>query len=70
MYLLVQACPSLIGKPKEIQTLLERTSRPMHVPFGVIPCGRDSSNSIPNNFFGAGELDIENAIQNCLPNQA
>lgn len=67
--MLVQACPSLIGKPKEIQTLLERTSRPMHVPFGVTPCGRDSSNSVPNNFFGAGELDIENAIQNCLPNE-
>ena len=47
---------------------MEKTARPILVPFGVIPCGRDNYNSIPNNFFGSGELDIEAAINYCLDN--
>lgn len=63
---LVQACPHLIGKPKNIQKLLEKTAQPLLVPFGVNPCGRDNFTSVPNNFFGAGELNIEAAISSCL----
>lgn len=45
---------------------MEKTARPILIPFGVTPCGRDNNTSIPNNFFGSGELDIEAAINYCL----
>jgi hypothetical protein len=60
----------LIGKPDKIQKLLERTARPIFIPFGVTPCGRDNFSSVPNNFFGSGELDIEAAIDLCINNSS
>lgn len=54
-----------MGRVDEIRELLQRTARPAFVPFGVNPCGLDTTQSRPNNHFGHGELDIEAAVKAC-----
>lgn len=62
---LVQSCPHLIGRPVEVQKLLQRTARPLTVPLGAGRCGQDTNTNVPNNYFGSGELDIDKAIHTC-----
>ncbi len=65
LILLVQACGHLLGRPDEILSLLQKNARQTRIPFGVTPCGIDNPNSLPNNHFGHGELDIKAAIAAC-----
>ncbi len=55
-----------MGKTDEIRILLQKTARPLLVPFGVAPCGADTPTSRPNNHYGHGELDIDAAVRSCL----
>lgn len=63
--LVVQACPHLIGRPKQVQEVLQQSARKMFVPLNSLRCGRDTSTSIPNNYFGHGVLNIDAAIKAC-----
>jgi hypothetical protein len=63
--LVMNARPDLIGDVDAIENVLEQSAvdRFDTAPF----CGNDNANSLPNNVFGWGRLDVHAAVNAALP---
>ncbi|KAJ3085526.1 hypothetical protein HK102_014084, partial [Quaeritorhiza haematococci] len=61
--LLVNACPAVMRDVDKMQSLFEQTAFPL---FSSQGCGGDKPDTIPNNGYGYGLLDVYAAVQKCL----
>lgn len=56
--LLISAFPSLAGKVELLEDILEKSADPKTIR---LVCGKDSSNTVPNNIYGYGRLNVYKA---------
>ncbi|KAJ9088097.1 hypothetical protein DSO57_1026414 [Entomophthora muscae] len=60
--LIMAACPHLLRKVDLVADLLHQTATPLYPSLG---CGKDEPNSLPNNEFGYGVVNVAKAIAQC-----
>ena len=58
-------CPCLLRNVDAIQDLLQSTALPLFPPKGQVLCGIDEANSVPNNHFGYGRINVLAAVKKC-----
>lgn len=63
--LLTANCPCLERDNERLQAILQSTAVHLMPPAGERLCGQDNAKSVPNNFFGYGRIDVENAVNVC-----
>lgn len=65
--LLLSARSDLKGQTDQLRWLIERSANPaVNIPGLPTTCGGTSPAQIPNNFFGWGRIDAQNALQTAL----
>lgn len=63
---LMSACPCLERNVDDLQTLLQATAVHLKPPANASPlCGNDTPDSIPNNYFGYGRINVLDAVRAC-----
>ncbi|KAJ9053488.1 hypothetical protein DSO57_1023754 [Entomophthora muscae] len=60
--LVMAACPSLQRNPHDLAGILRNSATPIYSTLG---CGGDTMETVPNNEFGYGLVDIKEAIKLC-----
>lgn len=63
--LLMALCPCIERDVNAIKNLIESTAIP-HLPIATQLCGNDLPDSVPNNHFGYGRIDVLRAVHKCL----
>lgn len=63
--LLMALCPCIERDVNAIRSIIESTAIP-HLPIPNQLCGNDRPDSIPNNHFGYGRVDVSRAVHKCL----
>lgn len=64
--LITAMCPCIARDVDKIQTLLEQTAVKLTSPQSEGLCGRDTPNTVPNNCFGHGRIDVLKAVRTCV----
>lgn len=63
--IIMSACPCLERNIDKIQVILQASAEHLLPPFVDSFCGRDNANSIPNNYFGYGRINVHAAVKAC-----
>lgn len=63
--LITAMCPCYARNVSAIQDLLQQTAVHLTPPSGQRLCGGDTVNSVPNNFFGYGRINVFAAVKKC-----